>query len=49
MRQHGGKEIDLIGGFSSRGYIVHLALLLELGKDAFLGTTAIVEAQDLFG
>jgi len=49
MRQHGCDEMDLIAGFSAGGHIVHLGLRLELGKDTFLGTPSIVEAQYLFG
>ena len=49
MRQYGREEIDLIAGLCTSRHIVHLCLRLEFGKDAFLGTTSVVEGQCLSG
>ena len=49
MSEQSCKQIELVADQGSHGHIAHLALRLQLAKDAFLRSATIMEGHERFG
>ena len=49
MREHRGKQVELVGDEAVKRDVCHVCIGFQFGKDIFLRTTTIVKLNDLSG